>query len=94
MEFRHAQQPYGTVILKNATRTEIEVSRYIPTVGFDGTRKTMRVTGEVVDSKFVSLLGGVTITRGRQKYPKGSMYSVDDVTDYEWEYGVKTHVAM
>jgi len=93
-EFRHACQPYGTIVLKNATRKEVEVPHYIPNVGYKGTKKIMRVTGEVVSSRMVSLFGGVPVTNGHDKYPVGSIQSVDHVSDYEWEQGVKISVAM
>ena len=93
-EFKHACQPHGTIVLKNATREEVEVPNRVPNVGIKGTKKIMRVTGEVVSSMMRSLFGGVAVTEGREKYPIGSIQYVDYVTDYEWEQGVKISVAM
>jgi len=94
-DFDHACQPYGTVKLKDAFRREVEVPVYSNGRKVEGkTRKTMRVTGTVVDSLFRSFFGGVAISNGRQKYPVGYEYSVDGVSDHEWKTGIKISVAM
>ena len=92
--FNHVCQPYGTIKLTGATFSEVEIPQYIPNVGFRGTRKTNRVTGIVVSSMFVSLLGGVAVTSGHNRYAPGSRYTIDDVRDWEWEQGYKITVAM
>ena len=101
--FKHHCQPYGTVELKDATYHEAEVANYVgynsshyfnTRSPFDGTKKIMRVTGTVVSSKMVSLFGGVAVTKGRDRYEKGSIHTIDNVSNYEWKQGYKISVAM